>query len=45
MASAESTGPADAPEALGEQVSALLAAQDAAAILAVCKVEANAADA
>lgn len=45
MASAELHGPADQPEALGEQVSALLAEQDAAAILAVCKVEADAADA
>jgi hydroxymethylbilane synthase len=45
MASAELHGPADQPELLGEQVSALLAGQDAAAILAVCKVEADAADA
>ncbi len=45
MASAELHGPADQPEALGEQVSALLDKQDAAAILAVCKVEAGAADA
>jgi hydroxymethylbilane synthase len=45
MASAELSGPADAPEALGEQVSALLAGQDANAILAVCKAEADAADA
>jgi hydroxymethylbilane synthase len=45
MASAELHGPADQPELLGEQVSALLAEQDAAAILAVCKVEAAAADA
>jgi hydroxymethylbilane synthase len=43
MASAELSGPADAPEALGEQVSALLARQDATAILALCKVEADAA--
>jgi hydroxymethylbilane synthase len=43
MASAELSGPADAPEALGEQVSALLALQDATAILALCKVEADAA--
>ena len=42
MASAELSGPADAPEALGEQVSALLARQDATAILALCKVEADA---
>jgi hydroxymethylbilane synthase len=45
MASAELSGPADAPEALGEQVSKLLADQDANAILAVCKAEADAADA
>jgi hydroxymethylbilane synthase len=45
MAAAELNGPADAPEALGEQVSALLAAQDANGILAVCKAEAAAADA
>ena len=45
MASAELRGPADQPEALGEQVSALLASQDAAAILAVCKADAAAADA
>ncbi|SHH05789.1 hydroxymethylbilane synthase [Massilia sp. CF038] len=44
MASAELSGPADAPEALGEQVSKLLADQDANAILAVCKAEAAAAD-
>ncbi len=43
MASAELSGPADAPETLGEQVSALLARQDASAILALCKVEAAAA--
>jgi hydroxymethylbilane synthase len=45
MASAELSGPADAPEALGEQLSKLLADQDAKAILAVCKAEADAADA
>jgi len=44
MASAELSGPADAPEALGEQVSKLLADQDANAILAVCKAEADALD-
>src|SRR6476469_9797277 len=44
MASAELSGPADAPEALGEQVSRLLADQDANAILAVCKAEADALD-
>ena len=43
MASAELSGPADAPEALGEQVSALLARQDATSILALCKVDADAA--
>jgi hydroxymethylbilane synthase len=45
MASAELSGPAQLPESLGEQVSKLLAAQDANAILAVCKAEADAADA
>jgi hydroxymethylbilane synthase len=45
MASAELRGPANLPEYLGEQVSALLAAQDANAILAVCKADADAADA
>ncbi|HEY0064356.1 MAG TPA: hydroxymethylbilane synthase [Telluria sp.] len=45
MASAELSGPADAPEALGEQVSKLLADQDANAILAVCKAGAAADDA
>jgi hydroxymethylbilane synthase len=40
VARAESSGPADAPELLGEQVSALLAAQDARAILDVCKADA-----
>jgi len=45
MASAELSGPADAPEALGEQVSRLLADQDANAILAACKAEADALDA
>lgn len=44
MASAELSGPADQAELLGEQVSALLAEQDAAAILAVCKVDAAAQD-
>jgi hydroxymethylbilane synthase len=38
---AESTGPAAAPEALGEQVSLRLREQDADAILAVCKAEAD----
>jgi hydroxymethylbilane synthase len=45
MASAELSGPANLPENLGEKVSALLAAQDANGILAVCKAEADAADA
>ncbi|MCG2584393.1 hydroxymethylbilane synthase [Massilia sp. TS11] len=36
VASAEISGSADAPEALGQQVSAQLRAQDAEAILAVC---------
>ena len=45
MASAELSGPANLPENLGEKVSALLAEQDASAILAVCKAEADAADA
>ena len=44
-ASAELTGPADQPELLGEQVSQLLADQDANGILAQCKAEAAAADA
>jgi len=37
---AESTGPADAPELLGERVSQRLREQDADAILAECKAEA-----
>jgi hydroxymethylbilane synthase len=40
MASAEASGPADAPEALGERVAAELNAQDAAAILEACKADA-----
>lgn len=36
MATAELTGPADAPETLGSQVADLLRAQDAASILAEC---------
>ena len=40
IARAEASGPADAPEALGEQVAAALNAQDAAAILAACKADA-----
>ncbi len=43
MASAEASGPADAPEQLGAQVAALLEQQDANAILAVCKAQADAA--
>jgi len=43
MASAELTGPADAPEELGQQVSVLLDKQDANAILATCRAEADAA--
>lgn len=39
---AEASGPAALPETLGEQVSALLEQQDAAAILAECKAEAAA---
>ena len=44
MASADVSGPAEAPEELGEQVAELLRQQDAAGILASC-VEAPAADA
>ena len=40
-ASAELSGPADAPEQLGEAVSALLQQQDAEAILAQCKADAG----
>jgi hydroxymethylbilane synthase len=42
MASAELSGPADAPVALGRAVSALLDEQDAHAILASCKADADA---
>lgn len=45
VAHAEASGPADAPEALGQQVADLLQAQDAHAILAACKAQADAADA
>ncbi len=46
MAKAALSGPASQPEKLGEQVSALLAEQDASAILAACKAaEANQPDA
>ncbi|SDX35652.1 hydroxymethylbilane synthase [Collimonas sp. OK242] len=37
VALADASGSADAPEALGEQIAAALEAQDAAAILALCK--------
>ena len=39
MASADVSGPADAPEELGERVAELLRRQDAAAILASCAAE------
>jgi hydroxymethylbilane synthase len=42
-ARAELSGPADQPEALGQQVSELLGQQDAHAILEQCKVQAQAA--
>lgn len=42
-ARAELSGPAHAPEALGQQVSDLLGRQDAHAILAACKAQADAA--
>ncbi|MDB5933736.1 MAG: hydroxymethylbilane synthase [Massilia sp.] len=45
IATAEASGPADAPERLGQQVADLLQAQDAHAILAECKAQADAADA
>jgi hydroxymethylbilane synthase len=45
VASAQASGPADAPEALGRQVADLLQLQDAHAILAECKAQADAADA
>lgn len=43
VARAELSGPADAPEALGQQVSELLQQQDAHAILEACKEQAQAA--
>jgi hydroxymethylbilane synthase len=43
IARAELSGPADAPELLGQQVAELLAGQDAHAILAACKAQADAA--
>ena len=45
IATAELSGPASLPENLGEKVSKLLAEQDANAILAECKAQADAADA
>lgn len=39
IASADDSGPADAPEALGQRVAALLKEQDAEAIIAACKLE------
>ena len=42
VARADLTGPADAPEQLGEQVAALLRGQDAHAILAVCSASVDA---
>jgi hydroxymethylbilane synthase len=45
VATAEARGPADAPEQLGQQVADLLQLQDAHAILAECKAQADAADA
>jgi hydroxymethylbilane synthase len=40
VASAEASGPADAPEQLGQQVANLLHTRDAAAILAICQAQA-----
>jgi hydroxymethylbilane synthase len=45
VATAEARGPADAAEQLGRQVADLLQLQDAHAILAECKAQADAADA
>ncbi len=45
VAHAEVSGPADAPELLGQRVADLLQAQDAHGILAACKAQADAADA
>jgi len=44
VAHAEASGPADAPDALGQRVADLLQAQDAHGILAACKAQADAAD-
>ena len=41
MATADATGPAHAPQALGRQIADALNAQDATAILAICKVDAQ----
>jgi hydroxymethylbilane synthase len=40
VATADASGPADAPEALGREIADALKAQDAAAILAACKLHA-----
>jgi hydroxymethylbilane synthase len=45
VAHAEASGPADAPDALGQRVADLLQTQDAHGILAACKKQADAADA
>ena len=45
IVTAQASGPADAPERLGQQVADLLQAQDAHAILAECIAQADAADA
>jgi hydroxymethylbilane synthase len=45
IATAEASGPAGAPELLGQQVADLLQRQDAHAILAECKAQADAANA
>jgi hydroxymethylbilane synthase len=45
FATAAASGPADAPERLGQQVADLLQGQDAHDILAECKAQADAADA
>ncbi|MCW5299854.1 hydroxymethylbilane synthase [Herbaspirillum lusitanum] len=44
VAAAEAEGPADAPAALGKQIADLLQTQGAAAILAACRAEADAAE-
>jgi hydroxymethylbilane synthase len=45
VATAHASGPADSPKLLGQQVADLLQQQDAHAILAECKAQADAADA